>query len=115
MSIQSASLQGRRKSNEDYHIHYNTFSNNNRKFNSIVYMGVFDGHGGKGVSKYLKENLPKYFLRKNNNLYKNTKYTSKYIYNVYDTVQSNLMKIHPRLAIYSGSTAVSVILTKTKK
>ena len=30
--------------------------------NSIF--AVFDGHGGKAVSKYLKENLPQFFVNK---------------------------------------------------
>ena len=63
MKIQSYSLQGRRESNEDEHFHLLNLSNKNQKYNKTNFVGVFDGHGGKMVSKYLKKNLPFYFLK----------------------------------------------------
>jgi len=55
MKIQSFSLQGRRSSNEDQHFHLINLDNTNRKLNRVNFVGVFDGHGGKLVSKYLKK------------------------------------------------------------
>ena len=70
MRIESYSLQGRRESNEDQHYHLLNINGKNKKYNPINFISVFDGHGGKAVSKYLKDNLPKYFIKKfRNNIY----------------------------------------------
>ena len=58
MKIYSHSLQGKRDSNEDQHVHIMNLNGENKEQNSINFLGVFDGHGGKKVSKYLKDNLP---------------------------------------------------------
>ena len=55
MKIQSYSLQGKRSSNEDQHFNFMNLDNKNKKMNRINFVGVFDGHGGKLVSKYLKK------------------------------------------------------------
>ena len=62
--ISTYSLQGRRERNEDQHFSLLNLDNNNKKLNKINLVCVFDGHGGKSVSKYLKYNLPQYFLKK---------------------------------------------------
>jgi serine/threonine protein phosphatase PrpC len=112
MKIQSFSLQGRRRSNEDQHFHLINLDNTNRKLNKVNFVGVFDGHGGKLVSKYLKKNLPKFFINKiKRNMFKNTKETSNYIKNIFDLVQQNLIKYHPRASSYCGSTALCGIQT----
>ena len=73
MRIYSHSLQGKRDSNEDQHVHVLNLNNENPSFNSINFLSVFDGHGGKAVSKYLKENLPQFFLNKfNKDIYSKT-------------------------------------------
>ena len=63
--ISTYSLQGRRERNEDQHFTILNINNKNKKINKINLVCIFDGHGGKDVSKYLKYNLPPYFLKKN--------------------------------------------------
>ena len=57
MKVYSHSLQGKRQSNEDQHIHILNQDKSDENLNPINFFGVFDGHGGKAVSKYLKDNL----------------------------------------------------------
>jgi serine/threonine protein phosphatase PrpC len=64
MKIDFASLTGKRKQNEDKHnIIKNIDGSNPTKIN-INYYGIYDGHGGKFVSKFLSEHFPKYFMDK---------------------------------------------------
>ena len=64
MKIFSHSLQGKRDSNEDQHVHIMNLTGENEEQNPVNFVAVFDGHGGKAVSKYLKENLPQFFVSK---------------------------------------------------
>ena len=106
MRIESYSLQGRRESNEDQHYHLLNINGKNKKYNPINFISVFDGHGGKKVSQYLKDNLPSYFIKKfKSDIYEDKKIASKYFQKVSDTIQYKLKKDHPRASNYSGSTA----------
>ena len=63
MSIHSVSAIGNyRKTNEDKHFVETNIKNKDPKKAPVNVYGVFDGHGGKFVSKFLYENLPKCFL-----------------------------------------------------
>ena len=105
MITYSYSLQGKRESNEDQHIDLLNLSGENKKLNPINFFGVFDGHGGKTVSKYLKDNLPKYFLVKfKHNVLDERHKMKNHINKVYDSIQDNLKKEHPRAIIHCGST-----------
>jgi len=116
MSIYSHSLQGKRESNEDQHVHILNINGENKKLNNINFFGVFDGHGGKLVSRYLKETMPDFFISKfEKNLYNNDKYITKYFNKVYQLIHTNLQKEHPIAAVRSGSTACVGILFKDKK
>ena len=55
--INYCSIQNKRPYNED-EIYINSISNNK----NINLYSVFDGHGGKFVSKFLLNNIPKYML-----------------------------------------------------
>ena len=91
MKVQSFSLQGRRPSNEDEHFYYLNLNNKNKKANPINLVSVFDGHGGKMISKYLKKNLPFYFLKKQRgNIFTDNVKASKFIRNVFNKVQEDL-------------------------
>ena len=58
------------------------------------------------MSKYLKDNLPQYFLNKfNKDIYSKAETTSKYFMKVYDNIQNKLITDHPRVSQYCGSTA----------
>jgi len=106
MKVFSHSLQGKRDSNEDQHIHILNINGENNELNNINFFGVFDGHGGKVVSKYLKDRMSQYFVTKfKRNLYLNDEYITKYFIKVYDLLQSNLNIEHPRAIVHCGSTA----------
>jgi len=114
MNIKYASLQGKRDENEDQHIIIQNLDNQNPKYNNIDIIGVFDGHGGKLVSKYAKKILPKYFLKKNDKLFNSTKYTNKYISKVFNKFNKLLNDKYPRASLYSGSTCCLAIIHKSK-
>lgn len=110
MKIQSYSLQGKRPTNEDQHYHIINIDNKNENINPINFIGVFDGHGGKTVSKYLKKNLPKYFLTKyDKNIYKDSRTASKYFSIIFNKIQEKLERDHPRASKYCGSTALCAV------
>jgi serine/threonine protein phosphatase PrpC len=106
MKFYTYSIQGRRLSNEDKHICILNLNNQNKNINAINLLGVFDGHGGKVVSKYLKNNLPQYFMHKfKENFYLKTKLATKYFIKIFNILQNNLIADHPRASQYCGSTA----------
>lgn len=115
--IQSFSLQGKRESNEDMHIGLLNLNNNDKSINPINVVGVFDGHGGKLVSKYLKENLPKFILKKTNiNIYQQKSLvTSQFFGKLFDKLQSDLIEKHPIAVKRCGSTALLGIQFKDIK
>lgn len=103
-----ASLKGKRPNNEDAHeIFINLNGEYNREFrakkNNINVYGVFDGHGGKYVSNFVKNNLIKFFI--NGNL--QFPLHRKYIYEVYNTIQQNLRL--DKNAAHCGSTGLVVV------
>jgi len=108
MYIHSYSLQGKRESNEDQHIGIINLDGKNKKLNKINFIGVFDGHGGKAVSKYVKDNLPSYVLKKSNvNIYQQKKHVAGYFFKeLFNKVQNDLKTKHPRVANRCGSTAL---------
>ena len=107
MKVYSHSLQGKRDANEDQHVHILNLNGDNTEYNNINLFGVFDGHGGKLVSKYLKETLPKFFITKfeKKNLFLKDKTASKYFIKVYELLQNKLKEDHPRAVNHCGSTA----------
>ena len=106
MKVYSHSLQGHRDSNEDQHIHILNIDGEKEDYNPVNFFAVFDGHGGKLVSKYLKDNLPQFFVNKfKKDIYGKDESTYKYVNKVYEHLQSQMKKDHPRAAQYCGSTA----------
>jgi serine/threonine protein phosphatase PrpC len=91
--------KGRRKYMED-----NVFLFNNRDIN---FTSVFDGHGGKKCSLYLKYNIYNYFI----NEYKNYDKTYKSIYITYKKLNNNFLQ----KGISSGSTCNTLIINKKAK
>jgi len=105
MKIYSYSLQGKRDSNEDQHLYKLNLDNNNNELNQINFFSVFDGHGGKAVSKFLKDNLPQFFLNKfKKNIYLDNSNSIKYFHKVFELLQKQLHINHPRVSRYCGST-----------
>jgi serine/threonine protein phosphatase PrpC len=113
MTIFSYSLQGKRESNEDKHVNIINLDGHNKNYNAINLFAVFDGHGGKAVSKYLKKVVPPLFMNKfDKDMYAHSGLLSRYIIKVFDKIQSSLIKDHPKLAQYCGSTSCIVIRHK---
>jgi len=113
MQVQSISLKGIRETNEDEHVVILNSDTNKKNYNKVNIFGVFDGHGGGDVSKFLKANLSKYFLKKNKDyIFENTKKTLRYIENVFDHIQDKLKNTD--FANYSGSTALLAIQSEYK-
>lgn len=115
VKIHQYSLQGRRSSNEDEHVVFQNLENFNQEYNPIDLIGVYDGHGGKLVSKFAKDTLPNYFVKKNPKLFLDCKYTAKYINKVFKNFNTILKEQHPRAADYSGSTCCMAVVTKDEK
>ena len=115
VKIHQISLQGKRPSNEDEHVIFQNLNNFNKEYNKIDILGVYDGHGGKLVSKFAKSTLANYFIKKNTKLFIDSKYTRNYINKVFKNFNNNLKQVHPRAAIYSGSTCCMTILINDKK
>jgi serine/threonine protein phosphatase PrpC len=115
--IQSYSLQGKRDSNEDQHIGVINLNNVDKTINPINFVGVFDGHGGKIVSKYLKTNIGKYILKKTDiNIYdQKSVITTKFFSKLFDKIQNNLIEDHPEASKRCGSTALCGIMYKNIK
>jgi len=106
MKVYSHSLQGKREANEDQHTHVLNIDNTDQTLNPINFFAVFDGHGGKAVSKYLKDNLPQFFTNRfSKDIYSKPNSASKYFIKVYDTIQNKMKEEHPRFIQYCGSTA----------
>ena len=106
MKVYSHSLQGKREANEDQHVHILNLNGEDNNLNNINFFAVFDGHGGKLVSKYLKETMPQFFTTKfKKNLYLKDETASKYFIKVYELVQDKLKNDHPRGVVHCGSTA----------
>lgn len=106
MKIYSHTLQGKRQSNEDQHYHMLNLSGENKMINPINFLSVFDGHGGKQISKYLKENLPNYFINKfKSDIYSDQNIASKYFYDTFNKIQNDMIKDLPRIVKSCGSTA----------
>lgn len=103
MEVFYYSLKGLRDQNEDAHkiyINGNGKYKNNAKVN---FFAIYDGHGGKRVSKYLEENMYKFFKNKQ------LEYPLKksHVNKIYDTLQKDLSNY--RYSSYSGSTSLVVI------
>ena len=107
MLVDSISLKGLRPQNEDTHITILNLENSDDSLNNINLYGVFDGHGGKAVSQYVKDNLPKFFMDKR------IEYpvAKKYVTTVYDHIQTNLK--NSTYAYSTGSTGLVAIHFKT--
>jgi protein phosphatase 2C len=104
MNVHSVSIKGPiREQNEDKHDIILNSDNKHRSKKNVNFFGVYDGHGGKKVSEYIKKNLSNFFLNKKVNF----PLSKRYVNNVYDHIQSNLKKHN--WAYFSGTTCLNAI------
>jgi len=109
MYYHTVSLLGNRPKNEDeIEIIINMDgTNNNQK--DINFFGVFDGHGGDKISKYLKEKLSKFFIDNAVDSYPSRSKTyNKYIKKMYEYIQNKLTEFELPSKI-CGSTALVIL------
>jgi len=109
MHYHTISLIGARPKNEDeieININMDGLNTNQKKIN---FFGVFDGHGGDKISKYLKEKLPKFFIDKTIEFEPSkSKSYNKYINKIYEYIQNKLVNFElPSKTC--GSTALIVL------
>lgn len=104
MSIYTISKKGLREHNEDNETIFVNLHNTNEEYAKINLYGIYDGHGGKFVSKFISKNLPQYFIKKE------TSYplTNKYIINSFKNIQNTLKNKHIDEADFAGSTCILV-------
>jgi len=105
MKVYITSLKGLRKQNEDKHSIILNSDSTDRNSKSVNFFGLYDGHGGKQVSKFLEENLPLYFMKKS------IKYplNKKYVKTIYDHIQNILRNNYKKMSYRIGSTCLVVI------
>ena len=102
MSVHSVSLKGKRESNEDKHIIKTNLNGQNKNMNNINFYGIYDGHGGKFVSKFLSNNLHNFFIDKR------VKYPLKksYVNDAYNCIQNILETKYGKQSHSCGSTSL---------
>lgn len=113
MIYQTKSLLGARPKNEDeidIVFNYNNSISGKKKMN---YYGIYDGHGGNTMSKYVCERLSKYFINKTSNfdIGKNKK-CNKYIVTTYEHMQNKIEQL--QLTSRSCGTTALVIMQYEK-
>ena len=114
--IQSISLRGHRKSNEDAELIFLNHHGRKKTFNKLNIYSVFDGHGGDAVSKYLEKNYINYFGPLNRPKPTETKKKyQKYIIECYKHIQTKLKTECKNIVNYTGTAALSIIHYKVGK
>lgn len=106
LKIYFTSVKGRRESNEDRHNVILNINGDNPNLNPINLFGVYDGHGGSWVSKYLETNIPKYYMNKKFVPPFNEEFHTK----VFLLIQSELLK--NSLGYSNGSTCLLNLMYK---
>lgn len=111
MSAHFVSLKGERKYNEDKHNIILGLNNPNDDVAKVNYYGVYDGHGGDFVSKFLSDNLPQFFIANKVTYPLNVNYVN----NVYNKVQNILFTKYEKDATECGATCLVVCHFKDTK
>ena len=88
LKIHYTSIKGRRDSNEDKHNIILNINGDNPDQNKINLFGVYDGHGGDWVSRYLESNIPNYYMGKKFA----PPFDEKYHTEVFQIIQNQLLK-----------------------
>lgn len=113
MIIYETSLIGARDANEDCHTIIVNEDGKDKKYEDINMFGVYDGHGGPEISKFLEKELSKYFILKKNKLL--MPLSKKYILKIYQHLSAKLEKELGKKAHDAGSTCLVVLQYKIKE
>ena len=109
----SISLKGLRETNEDEHVIYKNLLNNKKrsKYEKVDCICLFDGHGGKEVSQFLKSYIHKKLMTNIN--YSITKPVNfkKKIDKIFNQCQN---EIYGKKCNFCGSTSLCCIIYKYK-
>lgn len=100
--IHIISLTGKRDQNEDGHTVITNMNNKDSEIANINFYGIYDGHGGKFVSKYLQKKLPVFFINKK--VYYPIR--TDYINDVYNYLQKELKEKYYKQSNHCGSTCL---------
>lgn len=111
MNVHIVSRCGKRPQNEDKHNIITNLNNANKSIAPVNFYGIYDGHGGKYVSGYLSEMLPRFFLTK----IAEYPLSGRYINSVYKAITNDLKKNHLKQASNCGSTCLVSIEYKYKE
>ena len=106
LKIHFTSIKGRRESNEDRHNIILNINGDDINSNPINLFGIYDGHGGIWVSKYLKTIIPNYYMNKKFVPPFNKEFHEK----VFQLIQSQLLKND--LGYSNGSTCLLNLMYK---
>lgn len=110
MFIHCASIMGKRNSNEDQHDTIINFDKRNNNLKDITFLGIYDGHGGKDISRFVKNNLSQFFVNNNIKFDPSNKDYPIYIKRVFNHLQNKLKNNLYSIASHIGSTALVTIL-----
>lgn len=108
LKIYFTSVKGRRETNEDRHNIILNINGENPDLNSINLLGIYDGHGGSWVSKFLEANMPNYYMDKKFV----PPFDEEFHIKVFKLIQSQLLKND--LGYSNGSTCLLNIMYKYK-
>jgi serine/threonine protein phosphatase PrpC len=108
ISVHSVSLKGKRPQNEDKHSEIINLDGKNPDILPINFFGVYDGHGGKSISKFLADNLPQCFINKK------VSYPLKknFVKDIYNYWRELLQSKYRDISTTAGSTCLVVIQYK---
>lgn len=108
MEVHFTTVKGRRSSNEDQHTTILNINKTNKNLSPINLFGIYDGHGGSEVSKYLSENIPSYYCYP----HLQTPFDKNYHINTFEEIQKKLLE--KKIGYSMGSTCLLNIMYKYK-
>ena len=106
MNIYYTSIKGRRKTNEDRHNIILNINGDKEDINDINFFGIYDGHGGSYVSRYLETNISSYYTNKKFSY----PFDDNYHNQVFQIIQNQLLK--NTYGYSNGSTCLLNIMYK---